>query len=112
MHGDVVLAGPIWWAAVALFLVAWLFSAFTMIDSLRTLRAERFAELPESRWLYFVPSAAFFVAAVVSQFAGERRLAVVVVAAAPFVLVLGMVYLLRAVFPKHDTDRDGGPPQA
>lgn len=100
MHGDVVLAGPIWWTAVVVYLVAWLLSGLTALDSLRAVRAERFSQIGESRWLYFGPSLAFFIAALVSQFAGVTSLSVVVVAIAPLILVLGMVYLLRVVFPK------------
>jgi hypothetical protein len=100
VHGDVVLAGPIWWTAVALFLVTWALAAFVAFDSLRSVRSVRFEQLPEPRWLYFVPSVVFFLAAAISQFAGVGTLAVAVIAGAPVVLVLSMVYLFRIVFPK------------
>jgi hypothetical protein len=100
MHGGrIVLAGPLWWLAIAFFAVAWLLAAFVVFDSLRAARAERLAAVPESRFIYLVPSAAFMVLALVAQFAGIPLLGVASVATAPFVIALAMAYLLRVVFP-------------
>ena len=100
MHGDVVLAGPVWWIAVAFLLAAWVLSAVTAFDSLRVARAERFAELPETPWVYFVPAVSYFVIVIITQLTRVPALAIGIIIAAPFLMLLGMVYLLRVAFPK------------
>lgn len=100
MHGDVVLAGPLWWFASALFVGAILLALFMAIDALRPVRAERFAELPESRWLYVIISGFYAVAATTTQLVRIAPVAIGASLAAPLIIALGLVYLLRVVFPK------------
>jgi hypothetical protein len=101
VHGNLVLDGPVWWVAVTLLVVTWALSGFTAFDSLRASRAEQFVALPEVPWVYFVPSVTFFLMTILAQLADIPVVAIAVIVAAPFILVLGMVYLLRVAFPKH-----------
>lgn len=104
MHGNVTLAGPLWWVASALFVGAIALGLFIVIDALLPARSARFAELPESRWVYIVICGLYVIGAIVAQFVRIAALAVSVSIGAPFMVVLGLVYLLRVVFPKHVSD--------
>jgi hypothetical protein len=100
VHGDLVLAGPIWWIAIAFVVAAWVLSAVTAFDSLRAVRAERFAELPESQWVYFVPAVTYFVLVVIAQIGSVALLSVAVSITSPLIVLHAMVYLLRVAYPK------------
>lgn len=116
MHeGKVTLGGPLWWLAIGLLVFAWLLSAYVMLDSLSDRRKAQFARLPESRFVYAIPSALFVIATLVLQIAsavvrttlpaGDRLAslvsygAVAVALAAPLALFLSLAYLLRVRFP-------------
>jgi hypothetical protein len=99
VHDNVILGGPIWWLAVSGLIVSWLLAGFVAVHASLPRRSSRFAELPESRWVYIAPSALYFVTVAVAQFAGIGALAIAIILAAPFVIAIGMVYLLRVVFP-------------
>lgn len=104
MHGNTVLGGPIWWLSVALLVLTWALAIYVSLDTMRAARAEALAKLPETRWTYFVPSVVFLAVSLTSQFAGLAWLSIAQIIAAPFVFVLGMVYLLRVVFPKSPSE--------
>lgn len=100
MHGDVTLAGPLWWVASAVLIGAVALAAFMAIDALRAARTPRFGELPESRWVYFGISVVYVAGALVAQLVRIAPVAIAVSLLSPLILALGLVYLLRVVFPK------------
>ena len=96
-----VLGGPLWWYFVGVYLLAIGLAAFVLVESLRTQRRERLAELPESERLYPIAAGVFLVCVVgVWIPIVPRPVSVVPIVLAPFALVLGVAYLLRIVFPK------------
>lgn len=99
MQGGAPLGGPVWLFAVVLFVSAFVFAVFTAVDPWRARRAERFAEVPEPRWLYSAPSALYLLVAIGVQFLPDTRVAVGVTFATPALIALGLTYLLRVVFP-------------
>lgn len=101
-HGEVTLAGPLWWLAIGLFVAAWLFSGFVTLDSLRRARS---AEETTPSWLFTLLGGVFFVgvtALFLLQVAGlaTPELAVTAAMLVPVALIVGVVYLLRVVYPK------------
>ncbi len=101
-HSEVSLAGPLWWFAVALFAGAWLFSGFVTLDSLRRSRS---AELVTPSWVYTLLGGLFFLGVTVlflMQVAGliTPELAIAAAVSMPFTIIVGVVYLLKVVFPK------------
>ena len=96
-----VLGGPIWWLVMGLYLLTIGLAIFTLVDSLRSRRAERFSAIWEPRLLYAVPCLLYllFVVGVWAPIV-PRPVSAVPVALTPLVLALGVAYLLRVVFPK------------
>lgn len=100
-HGDVSLGGPVWLFAQLVIVATIGVALFVLVDSLRPKRAEKTSgRLREPLWLYSALMGAYLVLLVAVQIIPGLQLAAAVVAGAtPFALVLGVVYLLRAVFP-------------
>lgn len=105
MHGDVSLGGPVWFAATVLILGGVVLSLFVFIDSVRPKRRAAAADrLPEPLWLYTVLTGAFLASLIVVQFLPGLQVAAAIPAiATPFMLAIGIVYLLRVVYPKPRT---------
>jgi len=102
MSGGVPLGGPVWLFAQFLILGTVLLSAFVFADSLRPARREKVrGHLGEPLWLYTAITGTFLALLIVVQvIPGLQRASAVVSLATPFAIVLGVVYLLRVVFPK------------
>ena len=102
LHDNVTLAGPLWAIAQFLVLAALVLSFVMLADSLRPARRASAKEsLPEPIWLYTGAAGAFLALLIVVQLVPGVQLGAAAVAiASPLVLALGMVYLLRVVFPK------------
>ncbi len=99
MHGPTPLAGPVWVVAQIVMVSAIALSMFMLLDSLRAVR--RAQEHGVGLWVYRVLSAGFLILfAAVQLIPGIQLGAAISAATAPFILVLGLVYLLRVVFPK------------
>ncbi len=100
MHSD-RLGGPVWiFLMIVMFLTVAL-ALFVVIDGIRRLVRCGPDERP---WLllYVCLEALYLVMLGVAQLSIMPRVfAAVIVVATPFALVLGFVYLLRIVFPKH-----------
>lgn len=103
MHGQVVLAGPVFiFAMLAMGLTAGL-AAYVAIDSLRR-GPGAFSRLPEPQWLYTVPQlayAALFALAFVP--AVTKVVGLPLVLTTPIAFAEQVAYLLRVVFPKSVT---------
>ncbi len=101
MHGDALLGGPVFWAVLALFYGAGLMALFVVVDACRSCRAEAF-KTRAARLLWVAPQAffvvLFFVGALPQTAAPTLSFAVVI--AAPLVIGLQFMYLLRVVYPK------------
>ncbi|HSK46584.1 MAG TPA: hypothetical protein VLA05_01100 [Coriobacteriia bacterium] len=102
MHDNVTLAGPLWVIAQFIVLAALVLSFVMLADSLRpTRRANAKESLSEPLWLYTGAAGAFLALLIIVQLVPGVQLGAAAVAiASPLILALGMVYLLRVVFPK------------
>ena len=100
MHGDSGLGGPLYVAFIAAFVGTLALALFVAIDAVRPVRQARFAEIPEQSWLYAVPSALFLASAVFVQVVRIPVVAGITYLASPMFFALGVVYLLRVVFPR------------
>ena len=99
MHDSAALGGPLWVAAMALFVGALVLALFVVLDSLRPARSARFAALPEPGWLYTASCALFLASAIFVQVVPITLVAAITSLASPLILVIGVIYLLRVVFP-------------
>ena len=101
MHGDISLGGPVWLIATFLVLVTIALNVFVVADSLRPARrASAAARLREPWWIYPVIAADYLILLLVVQLIPGLQFAAAIAAlASPFALALGIVYLLRVVFP-------------
>ena len=101
------LGGPVWWFIFTVYVLSLGLSLYVTVDSLRAVRRERLAEIPEPRWLYTAIEGAFAIVAIGVWIPGVPRVAAVApVIAFPFALAFGVAYLLRVVFPKPMTGPD------
>ena len=102
MHGDLTLAGPVWWFMQALILGTIALAIFVLIDSLTPRRARRVGDrLREPLWVYSLVNAAYLLVLIAVQIVpGIQFAAAIVAIATPFALAFDFVYLLRAVFPR------------
>jgi hypothetical protein len=100
----VTLGGPLWVVATFLILAGVLLALFVLVDSARPVRRAMVAATGRPReplWAYTVLNAAFLGTLLVVQFVPGLQLAAAIPAiATPFVLVAGIAYLLRVVFPR------------
>jgi hypothetical protein len=93
--------GPVGWYFLFVYAAAVLLAIFVVVDSLRTKRRARLAELPEPRWLYLGFQAVFLAFALFGWVPPlPRWVAVIPVAMTPLALAEQVAYLLRVVFPK------------
>jgi hypothetical protein len=102
VHSDTVLGGPVWVFAQVVIFGTLLLSLFVFVDSLMPRRRQRVAgRLSEPLWVYSAVNFAYLVLLVsVQLIPGLQMAAAAVAVASPIVLVFGVVYLLRVVFPK------------
>lgn len=102
MHDNVLLGGPVWAFAQFLIVLAIGLTLFVLVDSARPKRrAAVTAFLREPLWGYTVFAGLYLGFLLVIQVIPGLQLAAAVVSlATPFALALGLVYLLRVVFPK------------
>ena len=102
MHGDTVLGGPVWFFAQVVIFGTLALSVFVLVDSLMPRRRAKVGDrLPEPLWVYSAVNVAYLLLLVAVQLVPGMQVASAVVAiASPIVLVFGIVYLLRVVFPK------------
>jgi hypothetical protein len=102
VRGDVVAIGPLMWVLLALGVLSWMLALFVTIDGLRR-RFTGHDDVPETLWPYVALCGAYAVAYTAFQFPQVTERAPwagsVVVYGLPLVLVLGVTYLLRVVFP-------------
>jgi hypothetical protein len=103
VHGDVVAIGPLMWVLLGLGVLSWLLALFVTIDGLRR-RLTGHDRLPETLWPYIALCGAYAVAYTAFQFpqitARVTWAGSVVVYGLPLVMIAGVAYLLRVVFPK------------
>lgn len=100
MHGDVALSGPVWLFATAVILIAVMLALVVVVDSIRPLRRLRDGSRSGRTWPYALVEASFLVALAVAQFApGVSGVSLLPVALAPIALLMGVLYLLRVVYP-------------
>jgi len=104
VHEKVLLGGPVWFFAQLLILGTVVLAVFVMIDSLMPRRRAKVGDrLPEPLWVYSATMGAYLAVLVAVQIIPGLQIASAVAAmASPFALAFGIVYLLRAVFPKPD----------
>jgi len=109
VHGDTVLGGPIWFVAQFVVFAAIGLSLMMLLDPLRpTRRAQAREGLTDPLWVYQALGGVFLVFLLAVQVVPGVQLGAAVVAiAAPLVVVAGMVYLLRVVFPKRPAEDEG-----
>lgn len=103
MHSNTTLAGPVWVIVQLLVVAAIVISVFMVADALRPHRRAQASErgLPEPLWVYAGTSGVFLALLIAVQvIPGVQLGAAAVAMATPLIIVLGMVYLLRVVFPK------------
>jgi len=112
VHGNVSLGGPVWLIATFLVLVTIVLSIFVIADSLRPARrASAAARLREPWWIYPMIAADYLILLLVVQLIPGLQFAAAIAAlASPFALALGIVYLLRVVFPDATATATTGPP--
>jgi hypothetical protein len=101
-----ILGGPVWVFASVLIYGTILLALYVLIDSLRpSRRASAKGRVPEPLWIYSAISVLFLGGLAVVQFVPGLQLAAAAPAlATPIVLIAGLAYLLRVVFPKPDAD--------
>ena len=100
-----VLGGPLWWSVVGLYLFVMVLAAFVLVDSLRPLRRDRLAELPEPAWVYPALTGLHLVCFFGVWIPGmPRALSVIPVILTLVMLPTGVAYLLRVVYPKPVAD--------
>lgn len=102
LHGlDWFTGGPVGWYILGMYVLAIGLAVFVLIDSQRSARHDRLAELAEPAWIYPVFAGGFliFVVSVLLPFMPVVFSAVPALLT-PFWLVIAVVYLLRVVFPK------------
>ncbi len=102
MNENILLNGPVWLFAQFVILGAIVLSVYVLADSLRPARRAKVAgRLREPLWVYSALTGTYLGLLVVVQIIPGLQLASAVVSmATPFALVLGVTYLLRAVFPR------------
>ena len=94
-----VWAGPVFAFAMVLVVSSAGLSAFMLYDTVRR-DAARY-RVPEPRWLYPIVSGAYLLGVVLAFLpAMKGRVGAAIAIATPLVLVVGVAYLLRVVFPK------------
>ena len=103
MGANIGLIGPGMMVLIALVLVDACAAAYIVLDGWRR-PATDYAGVPEGRWFYIVPLAAYVAVYVIAQVPFLTALAPwsnAYALIAPFVLVLQIAYLLRVAFPTH-----------
>ena len=108
-----VWAGPVFAFAMILVASSVGLSAFMLYDSVR--RAAADYRVPEPRWPYQIVSGVYLLGVVLAFLpAMKGRVGAALAIATPLVLVVGVAYLLRVVFPKPPLpvrpDESDGPP--
>ncbi|MDR3687294.1 MAG: hypothetical protein P4L93_10100 [Coriobacteriia bacterium] len=102
LHGlEWFTGGPVGWYILGMYVLAVGLALFVLVDSLRAVRREHLAELPEPAWIYPVFGGGFlvFVFSVLLPFVPVAFSAVSALLT-PFWLAIAVAYLLRVVFPK------------
>jgi hypothetical protein len=100
---NIGLVGPGMYVLVLLVLLDAVAAAFLVLDAWRR-PATDYAGVPEGRWPYIVPQAAYVVLYVIAQVPFLTALmpwSNVYPLLAPLVFVEQLAYLLRVVFPTH-----------
>jgi len=103
VHDNVLLGGPVWLFAQLLILGTVVLSVFVFVDSMMPRRRAKVGQrLPEPLWVYTVTMGAYLAVLIAVQIIPGLQVASAIAAiASPFALAFGVIYLLRAVFPKH-----------